>query len=261
MAIFKAYDIRGIVPDELDCEAGLSNRPCGGAFHRRALRSRSGAMRGRIPPSSQRPSSTAFATRASMSSTSASWRRRCSISASKRYRRRGCDGHGLAQSRPLQRLQDLPRARDPRRRGERAEARSKRSARHARRRRRPQRADRIRSARRPRQATPRHVLALGVAPPDSSRSRSIAATAWRAWASRPCSRSFRSRWCKLYFEPDGSFPNHEADPLKRENLEDLVGGGAREAARISASRSTATAIAPCSSTAPASPSPPTWRRR
>lgn len=26
---------------------------------------------------------------------------------------------------------------------------------------------------------------------------------------------------RLYFEPDGSFPNHEADPLKLENLEDL----------------------------------------
>ena len=26
----------------------------------------------------------------------------------------------------------------------------------------------------------------------------------------------------LYFEPDGTFPNHEADPLKRENLEDLI---------------------------------------
>ena len=26
---------------------------------------------------------------------------------------------------------------------------------------------------------------------------------------------------RLYFEPDGSFPNHEADPLKRENLADL----------------------------------------
>lgn len=26
---------------------------------------------------------------------------------------------------------------------------------------------------------------------------------------------------KLYFEPDGSFPNHEADPLKHENLADL----------------------------------------
>ncbi len=23
---------------------------------------------------------------------------------------------------------------------------------------------------------------------------------------------------RLYFEPDGTFPNHEADPLKRENL-------------------------------------------
>jgi phosphomannomutase len=27
---------------------------------------------------------------------------------------------------------------------------------------------------------------------------------------------------RLYFDADGSFPNHEADPLKRENLEDVV---------------------------------------
>ena len=27
---------------------------------------------------------------------------------------------------------------------------------------------------------------------------------------------------RLYFEPDGTFPNHEADPLKLENLQDLV---------------------------------------
>jgi len=27
---------------------------------------------------------------------------------------------------------------------------------------------------------------------------------------------------RLYFEPDGTFPHHEADPLKRENLEDLI---------------------------------------
>jgi phosphomannomutase len=27
---------------------------------------------------------------------------------------------------------------------------------------------------------------------------------------------------RLYFEPDGTFPNHEADPLKTENLRDLV---------------------------------------
>ena len=26
---------------------------------------------------------------------------------------------------------------------------------------------------------------------------------------------------RLYFEPDGSFPNHEADPLKLENLRDV----------------------------------------
>jgi phosphomannomutase len=26
---------------------------------------------------------------------------------------------------------------------------------------------------------------------------------------------------RLYFEPDGSFPNHEADPLKHENLADV----------------------------------------
>jgi phosphomannomutase len=26
---------------------------------------------------------------------------------------------------------------------------------------------------------------------------------------------------RLYFEPDGTFPNHEADPLKRENLRDV----------------------------------------
>jgi len=29
---------------------------------------------------------------------------------------------------------------------------------------------------------------------------------------------------RLYFEPDGTFPNHEADPLKTENLQDLVAG-------------------------------------
>ncbi len=27
---------------------------------------------------------------------------------------------------------------------------------------------------------------------------------------------------RLYFEPDGTFPNHEADPLKTENLQDLI---------------------------------------
>lgn len=35
---------------------------------------------------------------------------------------------------------------------------------------------------------------------------------------------------RLYFEPDGTFPNHEADPLKHENLEDLVAAVKRSGA-------------------------------
>jgi phosphomannomutase len=37
---------------------------------------------------------------------------------------------------------------------------------------------------------------------------------------------------RLYFEPDGTFPNHEADPLKRENLEDLVAAVKRSGAQL-----------------------------
>lgn len=37
---------------------------------------------------------------------------------------------------------------------------------------------------------------------------------------------------RLYFEPDGTFPNHEADPLKRENLEDLIAAVKRTGAQL-----------------------------
>ncbi len=37
---------------------------------------------------------------------------------------------------------------------------------------------------------------------------------------------------RLYFEPDGSFPNHEADPLKAENLRDLVAAVRRTGADL-----------------------------
>lgn len=37
---------------------------------------------------------------------------------------------------------------------------------------------------------------------------------------------------RLYFEPDGTFPNHEADPLKRENLRDLVAAVQRTGAHF-----------------------------
>jgi len=37
---------------------------------------------------------------------------------------------------------------------------------------------------------------------------------------------------RLYFEPDGTFPNHEADPLKRENLDDVVAAVKRAGADL-----------------------------
>ena len=37
---------------------------------------------------------------------------------------------------------------------------------------------------------------------------------------------------RLYFEPDGTFPNHEADPLKRENLNDLIAAVKRSGADL-----------------------------
>ena len=37
---------------------------------------------------------------------------------------------------------------------------------------------------------------------------------------------------RLYFEPDGTFPNHEADPLKTENLRDLVAAVRRTGADL-----------------------------
>ena len=37
---------------------------------------------------------------------------------------------------------------------------------------------------------------------------------------------------RLYFEPDGTFPNHEADPLKRANLEDLITAVKRSGAQL-----------------------------
>ena len=51
-------------------------------------------------------------------------------------------------------------------------------------------------------------------------SRSTAATAWPRRAS-PLLARLPLEVTRLYFEPDGTFPNHEADPLKLENLRDV----------------------------------------
>ena len=61
---------------------------------------------------------------------------------------------------------------------------------------------------------------------------------------------------RCYFEPDGSFPNHEPNPLLPENREFIVARPARPAP-TSASPTTATPTAASSSTTPASSCPAT----
>ena len=54
-----------------------------------------------------------------------------------------------------------------------------------------------------------------------SRSSSTPATAWAATPSRPCFDGLPLDLVPMYFELDGTFPNHEANPLDPKNLVDL----------------------------------------
>ena len=56
----------------------------------------------------------------------------------------------------------------------------------------------------------------------ASRSSSTPRTAWARWGPRRSSPTCPSRRCRMYFELDGSFPNHPADPLLEENRRDIV---------------------------------------
>ena len=59
--------------------------------------------------------------------------------------------------------------------------------------------------------------------PPAPRRRSTPRTAWPARCSRPCSSSLpQLDVVRCYFEPDGSFPNHEPNPLLPENREFIV---------------------------------------
>ena len=59
------------------------------------------------------------------------------------------------------------------------------------------------------------------------------------------------------FDPDGTFPNHEPNPLLEENRQFIMDRGARARAPTSASPGTATPTAASSSTTPASSCPAT----
>ena len=91
-----------------------------------------------------------------------------------------------------------------------------------------------------------------------SRSSSTPATAWAATRCPPCSvpaaglPALPLDVVPLYFELDGTFPNHEANPLEPENLRDLQAAPSSSTAPTSGWPSTATPTAASSSTSAAS---------
>ena len=97
----------------------------------------------------------------------------------------------------------------------------------------------------------------------SSRSTSCStpAAAWPDWSRRGSSTRLPCRTTRLCFEIDGTFPNHEANPLIEENRPRHHRARHRGEAPTSASRGTATPTAASSSTAAASSSPATSSRR
>ena len=225
-AIFKAYDVRGTVPDQLDEELA---RRAGAAFvagHRcRDHRSSSGTTCGRARPGfAARVRPRARRTRAPTWCTSG-WRRptsstsppatsatpaRCSPPATTPRSTTGsrCAAPG---ARPIGMETGLAEIRD---RG--------RSPASRRRRERP--------GHRHRAATCSttyvdHLLTLApVDGPSAARSSSTPATAWPGTPRRPSSTRLGSEQVEvvpMYFELDGTFPNHEANPIEPENLRDL----------------------------------------
>ncbi len=76
-----------------------------------------------------------------------------------------------------------------------------------------------------------HVLAVGAGRPRLS----VAMDCGNGMASvglEPLLARLALEVTRLYFEPDGTFPNHEADPLKRENLRDVCAAVKRTGADL-----------------------------
>ena len=120
MSIFKAYDIRGVVPDQLGAARCASPR----ARRRRGTSGRAGSWWGGTRGSSSPELAEALIARHPRGGRRRH-RHRAGRDADALLRGRGScgrrrrDGHRLAQSRAIQRLQDLPRARHPGRGGQR----------------------------------------------------------------------------------------------------------------------------------------------
>ena len=256
--IVKAYDVRGVVPDQLD-EDGRARHRRGASpacscrtrrargrhrprHARRLARPRGRVRRGRHRPGPRRRRGIGLAStdhavlRLRLAATC---RARCSPPATTRPSTTAsrCAGPGAA---PIG--QDTGLADDPRPRAERdGVPAARRAGRHG---------HPARPARRLRRLPARPGRPLRH--PAAARSSSTRATAWAATPCPPCSPACRCDVVPLYFELDGTFPNHEANPLDPANLVDLQARGRRRAAPTSAWPSTATPTAASSSTSAAS---------
>ena len=224
-AIFKAYDIRGIAPDQLDADVA---RAVGEAFARFVAGQVGGATKvlvGRDMRASGVELSAAFADGVQAQGLDVVDLGLASTDlvyfAAGQARRAGRDVHGLPQPRAVQRHQALPRRRPPGRRGHRARARSSAMAAEGVPRRTP--APPEAASRSTCCASSPSTSARSSTPPCCGRSRS-SPTPPTAWAGSVVPAVFDGLPFDLeimYGELDGTFPNHPADPIQPENLRDL----------------------------------------
>ena len=257
-AVFKAYDVRGIVPDELDADGAYAPR----ARLRRRLRA--GVM---AIGHDMRLSSPELAAAAIRGASRGRRRRRRpgpdrhrdALLRGRRVRLRGRPpGHRLAQPGRLQRHEDRPPRRAPggRRHRPRPDQAARRSATL------PPPAGSAGRGRRSATSTPGFddrvagfidPSAIRAAPGRAGRRQRHGRADDRA----ACSTGCRSHVVAYNLEPDGHFPNHEPNPLLEENRRFIIEQGARARAPTSASPGTATPTAASSSTTRASSCPAT----
>ena len=229
-SIFKAYDVRGIYPDQMDEAARLPDRA--------RLRARAGR-----PPGASRRPSCAWASGATCACRRPRWpsvrardRRRGRRRARRRDGRHGdalldrrlararrrADVHRLAQPEGLHRREagQARRARPVRRLGHRRAARARDRGRAGR--------PRGRAAGRSRHedvGEPFREAALGYIDPARSADEGGARRRQRHGRpdGRPAARArSRSSRCETYWEPDGEFPDHEPNPLLEENRRFII---------------------------------------
>ncbi len=221
--VIKAYDVRGLVGEEIDdgfvADVGARVRPADARRGRRAGGHRprhAGELAGaggRVRRRRRRAGPRRRPDRAGVHRSAV-----LRLGTARLPRR---DVHRQPQPGRLQRHQAVPGRRQARRQGHRAGHHQRRGHRRRARLRRPARHDHATAMCSPTTAT---SCARWSTSPSCARcgSPSTRATAWPATPRPPCFGAIPSiTLLPLYFELDGTFPNHEANPLDPANLVDL----------------------------------------